>query len=446
METWRRGILLACLGLALGTAKFAVLRPLLTLRTIDFAAEQRDEKAWSEEGARLKSLPPAEYVAEKTKGISAEVSGPAWAAVFSGLRAADAGEGSARAWLERAPADERRWGFSNKSYFFRLPETPVAEIAGKMDRNADRFYVRMDGRGGAEYLRAELQVFSDDDFRFGSGFSHAPKPPAAFLFPFRRFSGPIALFGLAAYLLLPRRKREKGAIFYPGWRMALSDFAAFLLIAPFFSLPFFIVGGTVQAVTRGWMLCLVLWPLAFLGVWLLRIVAGYAGYEIALRDDGLRIHDGRGEKSIPFAALDHFRPLDLRPPRWLVWAGLLASFSGHGSARAGAAGRGLLLAGFSNGGVGLGLKDGTSVFVWITDAMGTTALKNAGKLLKALERAGVPRRDEVQEIRSVAPPTSQDASGRILKEGSETVVWILAGLPVAAMIVFFLIVLFGGAF
>jgi len=82
----------------------------------------------------------------------------------------------------------------------------------------------------------------------------------------------------------------------------------------------------------------------------------------------------------------------------------------------------------------------------VTDAMGSAALKNAGKMLKALDKAGVPRLDEVQEIRSVAPPTGQDAAGRILKEGSETVVWILAGLPVAAMIIFFLLAMFGRAF
>jgi hypothetical protein len=446
METGRRGILLACFGLALGAAKFAVLRPLLTLQTVDFAAEQRDERAWSDEGARLKSLLPADYVAEKTKGVSTDVSGRGWAETAAGLRSADANERSAGAWLARAPADERRWGLTGKSYFYRLNEAPVAEIAGKLARNGDRLYVRMPGDGAAGYLRAELHVFSDDDFRFGSGFSHAPQPPAAFLFPFRRFSAPILLLGLAAYFVLPRRKREKGAIFYPGWRLALSDFAAFLLIGPFFALPFFVVGGTVQAVTQGWMLCLVFWPLAFLGVWLLRITAGYAGYEIVLREDGLRVRNGRGEKGVPFASLDHFQPLELRPPRWLVWAGLLAAFSGKGAARAGAGGRGLLLAGFSNGGVGLGLKDGTSIYIWITDAMGTAALKNAGKLLKALEQAGVPRRDEVQEIRSVAPPTGRDKSGRILKEGSETAVWILAGLPVAAMLIFFLIVLFGGVF
>ena len=179
METGRRGILLACFGLALGAAKFAVLRPLLTLQTVDFAAEQRDERAWSDEGARLKSLLPADYVAEKTKGVSTDVSGRGWAETAAGLRSADANERSAGAWLARAPADERRWGLTGKSYFYRLNEAPVAEIAGKLARNGDRLYVRMPGDGAAGYLRAELHVFSDDDFRFGSGFSHAPQPPAA---------------------------------------------------------------------------------------------------------------------------------------------------------------------------------------------------------------------------------------------------------------------------
>jgi hypothetical protein len=276
MESWRRGILLACVGLALGTAKFAALKPLVTLQTIDFAGEQRDVRTWTEEGARLKGLPLAEYIAEKTKGASTDVSGPAWAALFAGLRAADANEGDARTWLERAPADERRWGFSNKSYFFRPEEAPVAAIAGKLARDADRVYVEMRRGETVEYLRAELHVFSGDDFHFGSGFSHMPKPPASFLFPYRRYSGLIALLGLAAYLFLPRHKKEKGAIFYPAWRNALGDFAAFLLIVPFFALPFLIVGGTVQAVTQGWMLCLIFWPLALLGVWLLRIMAWYA--------------------------------------------------------------------------------------------------------------------------------------------------------------------------
>ncbi len=445
MEIWRRGVLLACFVLALGSAKLAVLRPLVSLERLDFKAEQGRERAWSEEGARLKALPLEAYVAEKTRDKTVEVSGPEWAALFAGLAAADENEPAAAVWLDRAPADERRRGFTGKWYFFRPGESPIQGAAGRLTRNAERIYVRLADSPG-EYLQAELHLFSNDDFQFGSGFSHYPKPPARFLFPYRRFSGWIILLGLAAYVFLPRRRREKGAVAYPAWRIVLSDFASFLLIVPFLSLPLFIIGGTVQAVLRGWMLCLIFWPLGLLGVWLLRVIAGYAGYEILLRPDGLLIRDGRREESVPFASLKHYRPLDLRPPRWLVRAGWLAALAGRGSARAGAAGRALLLSGFSNGGVGLGRKDGSSVFIWVTDAMGSEALKNAGKMLKALDKAGVPRLDEVQEIRSVAPPIGQDAAGRILKEGSETVVWILAGLPVAAMLVFFLLAMFGRRF
>jgi hypothetical protein len=446
METWRRGILLAGVVLALAMAKFAVLKPLLSLQAVDFAKEQAGERAWTDEGTRLKGLPLLEYVAAKTKDAMVSVSGQEWDAVFAGLRAADANEAGARVWLERAPADERRWGFSGKWFFFRPSESPVAAIAGRLSADADRLTLEFHRDGEVEYWRAELHIFSSGDFHFGSGFSHSPKPPASFLFPFRKYSLLLVLLGLALYILLPRRRKEKGAIFYPAWRIGLGDFASFLLIVPFFAMPLLIVGGTVQALTQGWMLGLVFWPLALLGVWLLRIMAWYAGYEVDLRRDGVFIRDGHHERMIPFSELAHYRPLDLRPPRWLVWAGLLAAVSGRGSARVGAAGRGLLLAGFSNGGVGLGLKKGSSVFFWITDAMGTTALKNSKKLLPALDRAGVPRLDEVQEIRSVAPPTGQDASGKILKEGHEAVVWILAGLPIAAMLVFFFLVMFGRPF
>jgi len=446
METWRRGILLACVCLALWTAKFAVLKPLLTVKTADFAEEQRDERTWTDDERRLKGLPLTEYIAEKTKGMLVTVSGPAWERLFAGVRAADAGAAGGGEWLHRAPADERRWDSSNKSYFFRPEEAPVADIAGKLSGNADRVTAALETNGTTAYVEVELHVFSADDFHFGSGFFHTPKPPASFLFPARRFSAPIALLWMAAYIFLPRRKKNKGAIFYPAWRNALGDFAAFLLIVPFFALPLLIVGGSVQAITRGWPFCLVFWPLAFLGVWLLRRMAWYAGYEIALRDDGIFLRTEKTERLIPFAEMDHFRPLDLRPPRWLVWAGALAALGGRGSGRTGAAGRAFLLAGFSNGGVGLGLKDGSSIFVWITDAMGTAALKNAGTMLKGLEKAGVRKSGDVELLRSIAPPTGKDRSGKIVKEGSERVVWILAALPIAAMLAFLLVAMFSRAF
>lgn len=70
METLRRAILLACICLAIGAAKFAVLKPLLSVRPIDFAEDQKNETRWTEEGRRLAALPLEDYIAEKTKGAA----------------------------------------------------------------------------------------------------------------------------------------------------------------------------------------------------------------------------------------------------------------------------------------------------------------------------------------------------------------------------------------
>ncbi len=446
METWRRGILLACVCLAIWMAKFAVLKPLLTLEAVNFAEEQDDERAWSEEGQRLKGLPLAEYIAEKTRGSLVEVRGPAWENVFAGIKAADANESGGKEWLNRVSADEKRWGFTGKSFFFKPGEEPVAGISGRLRENAEILYLALGAGEAVSYLEAEFHVFSADDFHFGSGFSHMPKPPAAFLFPYRKFGLPAMLLGLALYVFLPRRKREKGAIAYPHWRLILGDFASFLLFVPFFAMPFFIVGGSVQALTQGWMFCLVFWPLALLGLWLLRRNTWYAGYEIIARDKELSLRTGKKTRAIPYASIESLQPLDLRAPRWLVGLSALAALSGRGSASVGAGGRALLLAGSAYGGLGLRLKGGSRVYIWVTDAMGTAALKNACGLVKKLEEAGIAKVNEPERLRSIAIPTGREASGKILKEGSEAVVWILAAIPIAAMLIFLLVVMFGGAF
>ena len=443
METWRRGILLVCVCLAIWMAKFAVLKPLLTLEAVDFAKEQADERTWTEEQQRLKGLPLAEYIAEKTKGSLAEVSGLAWERLYAGIRAADANESGGKEWLRRVSADERRWGFSGKSYFFRPAEEPVVDISGRLRNNADILYLALATAEKISYLEAQFHVFSVDDFHFGSGFSHMPKPPAAFLFPFRKFGLPVILLGLAVYVFLPRRKREKESISYPHWRLILGDFASFLLFVPFFALPFFIVGGSVQALTQGWMFCLVLWPLAFLGLWLLRRNVWYADYEIMARNEELLLRVGRKVRSIPYAEIESCQPLDLRAPRWLTVASALAALGGRGAASAGSAGRAFLLAGSAYGGLGLRMKDGSRVYIWVTDAMGTTALKNTRAMMKKLDDAGIAKINEPERLRSIAIPTGRDAAGKILKEGSEAVVWILAALPVAVMLGFLLLVIFG---
>jgi hypothetical protein len=446
METWRRGILLACVCLALWAAKFAVLKPLITVQFVDFAEKQKDESKWTDEGQRLSGLELEDYIVEKIKDVRAPVSGPQWERFFAGVRAASEGATRDREWLGRIPADERKYQFLKKSLFFRPAETLLAEISGRLHAEGDRVYIALEKDGKTIYLEATYHVYTPDDFHFGSGFSRYPKPPARFLFPYRKYGLWIMLIGLAAYFFLPRRKKETNAIYYPSWRNVLGDFASFLLITPFFALPLLIVGGSVQAITQGWMFCLIFWPLAFIGVWLLRTMAWYAGYRIILQEDGLLLETGKKSAKVLFADMDHYRPLVLTAPRWLVWLSALAALSGRGAAQIGAAGRAFLLAGSSYSGLGVGLKDKSSIFFWVTDAMGTTALKNAGRMLKMLDKAGIRRKDEPETIRSVALPTGQDRTGKIVKQGSEKILWILAALPVLVMIIFLLIVMFGRAF
>jgi hypothetical protein len=266
------------------------------------------------------------------------------------------------------------------------------------------------------------------------------------MFPLRKYSLILLLIGLAAYVFLPRRKKDPEAIYYAGWRIVLGDFAAFLLFGAFFALPFFIVGGTVQAFTRGWMFCLIFWPLGFLGLWLLQTNNWYADYRINLREDGFLLESGKKSFDIPLSRIEEYRPLILTAPRWLVWASAAAAMGSRGTARIGASGRALMLAGSEYGGLGLKLKDGSSAFFWITDAMGTNALKNSKRMVKMLGDADICKIDEPEVIRSVAVPTGRDPAGKLIKQGNENLVWILAALPVAAMVVFLLIAMFGRAF
>ena len=445
METWRRGILLACVCLAIVAAKFAVLKPLIRVQPVDFAEKQKDESRWTEEGERLSGLGLDAYIAEKTKGLLVPVAGPEWERVFEDMNAVQKGSTRDAKLFRRVPSDERKFQFVGKSFFYRPSEAPLTDLAAKLQAEHDTVYIALKQGGAVSYLEATLHTFSRDDFRFGSGFSHSPKPPAAFVFPYRIYSLWILLFGLAAYIFLPRKKNTENALYYPNWRNVLGDFGSFLLIVPFFALPILIVGGSVQAITEGWILCLIFWPIGLLGVWLLRRMAWCANYLVTIEADGLILKTGKEPRKVSLTDLDHYRPLVLTAPRWLVGMSWLAALSARGNARVGATGRAMILSGSAYGGLGLSLKDGSSVYLWVEDAMGTRALKNSRKLIKMLEKAGIPLKKDPETIRSIAPPLESDRTGKVIKEGSERVIWMLAALPVLVMIIFFFIVMFGHA-
>jgi hypothetical protein len=318
--------------------------------------------------------------------------------------------------------------------FFRPDEPPLEVLAGRLRNRFDRAVLALERKGGETlYFEALYRTYSDEDFHFGSGFSSLPKPPPGFLNPYRKHSLWILLAGLVFYAALPRPKRQRGSIHYAGWRVILGDFASLLLFVPFFSLPIFIVGGTVQAFTRGWIFLLILWPFALTGAWMLQEMARLASFEIRIRDDGLDILARGKTRSVLFSDLAFFRPLVLRPPRWLIALTWLSALAGRGGARSGAAGRGILLGSAAYGGLGFFYKDGSSVNVWVTDQMGTSALKNARRIADGLDRAGVRRIETPLEIRAVLPPEGTGPGGARLVKAGNILLYVFLIFPLAAI-------------
>lgn len=446
METLRRWILLAAVSAALMAAFYASLRPFLTVEPVDMAAEQKDESRLTERGQYLSQLLLDEYVAEVTAGQSVQVSGTDWEALLAGVRRAATENPLPGEWKSRVSRQEYDQAYYPRQVHFLAAEPPFAALGHGLTRTGQQAYLVLKAAAGASYFTLTYHAFSHDDFSFGSGLSHSPTPPDRIFRPFKRYAPWPLLAGLAAYILMPWPKRRKNALQYRRWRIVLGDFASFLLFVPFFAIPMLVLGGAVQGLTQGWILAAVFWPLAFAGVWLLFRNGRYAEYCLVWTEAGLTMGLGRKSRTIPFDGLKFYQPLVLKPPKWLVIVSWLAALAGRGSARMGAAGRALILGSSAYGGLGLGLKDGSSVFVWVTDALGGDTTGGAGRLVKALDKAGIHRRDEVKTLSGITEPDGETADGKRIRSKSDRILIFLFLTPLVVMVVGLLLLSLPGGF
>ncbi|MCX6558922.1 MAG: hypothetical protein NTZ26_00275 [Candidatus Aminicenantes bacterium] len=429
METVRRWILLAAVSAGLIMALFVSLKPFLTIEPVDMAAAQKDESRLTERGQYLASLPLDQYIAEITSSQHVDVAGPAWETLLADARRASLDTPLPPAWKDHISRSEYDQAYYPRQIHFAADDPVWAGLDLGLTRNGQQTYLVLKTAAGASYFSLTYHAFTDDDFSFGSGLSHSPTPPAAIFRPLRRFALWPVLAGLAVYILLPWPRRRKSALQYQRWRIILGDFASFLLFVPFFVLPMFVLGGAIQGLTRGWVLAAVMWPLAFAGVWLLFRNGRMAEYCLSWNEKGLTLRTGRRDRDISFAGIKFYQPLVLKPPKWLIIASWLGALAGRGSARLGSAGRALILGGSAYGGLGLGLGGGSSVFVWITDALGGDTTGGAGRLLKALDKAGVARRDEARSFTGITAPEGEDASGKRLRPKSDRILAVLLLTP-----------------
>ena len=406
-ELWRRLLFLFCVCGAVLLFLAASLAPVVLVAPVDFARQQQREGSYmglripTEESRRQQSLSREAYIAEKTKGRLVAGNDPQWAELFAAVAALDQGKTLAEPWKKRLPSDQH----PVKVLFFRPEEAPVNALASYFVRKHDAVHVVRAEGDKQQFLKAEYRYYSDEDFQLGSGFNNYPTPPTSLLYPYRRYSLWLIGFGLLAYAFLPLRHAPPGAIRYPRWRMVMGDIVALLMSVPFFAFPFFITGGTVQAFTQGWPLFFFFWPVFFLGVWVWFISAWFASFTLVIGPDRLSLSTYKGEGEFLYRDMAYFQPIVFKPPKWLIVASWLGALAGRGSAQIGAAGRAMILSSSSWGSLGIRMRDGSDVFLNITDQMGNDALKGLDAILENLRANGVEEKDEVREIRSLGLET-----------------------------------------
>lgn len=293
-------------------------------------------------------------------------------------------------WKKRLPSDQ----YPSKVFFFKSVEYPVSRFSDYLRHDNDEIYLYLKSMNS--YLKIEYRIYSDDDFHLGSGFSSLPRPPNWILYPYRNYAIFLFIFGILSFIFLPYKTISKDALRYPRWRVIAGDFAVFILIAVFFSLPLFIAGGTVQAFTVGAPITVVMWLISLLGFYSIKISAWYASYQILPLGDGIKIATYKGVKHIRYDEMEYFQPVIFKPPKWLIILTWLSALSGRGSA-----GRAILLSSSQSGSIGIRLKNGKDLFITVTDQMGTTALKGFDRITEKLRSFGVRELREIKEIRSM---------------------------------------------
>lgn len=404
MELFRRVILLVCVCAAIWLAYLASLEPLVVVRTEDFREKYEKEIRPGSKSSLIASedrrpssrLTLSEYISNETKGHLAKVQGKEWAEFFKKVNAFAEGQNIGKDWTKRLPNERHPM----RILFFKPVEPPLNTVQVNFKKDLDILYLALINGQQTNYLKLEYKQYSNDDFRIGSGFSPYPDPPSYLLYPYRQYSLWIALIGLTLYIFLPRNKKPV-ALRYPSWRIVLGDVVSLLLIVTFFTLPILVVQGSMQIFKEGWPLLIFCWPLSLLGIYSMKLSAWFASYQIILLKDRLQLSTYKGDREYLYSDMLYFQPLMFKPPRWLIILMWLAALAGKGAARTGGVGRAMILSSSETGSIGISFRDGSYMYINITDQRGKTAFPGAEKILDALKEAGVTEKNEQKVIRSL---------------------------------------------
>ena len=415
---------------------YVSLEPVVSVEVTDFEWMQQHERGYSESVQALRQLPISDYIREKTSGATISCAGQIWMQFARDLSEATKGQFPGPFWKQRVEDSTFRAGRESVRFYFRPWEHPLNEIVDQVRRERDvAQYLRIEMGDHSVFLTVRYQDPMSSDFQLGTGLTLAPLPPRSFLNPLRSGAVWLILIGLAAYLLVPWKQRPDGAIYYPYARLIAGDLVSVMLFVVFFTLPFFVIGGLIQAITTpAALLSLILWPLAGIGLWLLFYMAECESMQIVVGDDTMAVETGGYRSTYEFREIISWQPVAQQTPRSLIRLLWFASMFGSVSSRLRSAGQAMMLSETSAGGLGLRLQDGSTVFLWINESMCAGAEKARKSLLAALQKAGIPGQNEVRIVETLIPPDGEGASFKSRHRIRDTALLVCVATPIIIVV------------
>ncbi len=359
MEILRRLFLVAGVVLSLWWA-LVPKGPLVAVKAVDFAEEQRDRPGWSED----RKMTPEQFVAEETKDRRFDADPAAWKAVSEAARALSRGDAVPSPFSGRVGKGSILW----TALYLDPAADPLPSMRPALSEDRPVAYVAVPAAGGkTTWLLANWK--SPKDAR---GIE-----PSSLLFPRRPLAPWPILAALALYVVLPRPKRTKETATYSRVRAAiLPDVLGVLVTGMFVALPLFVIPANAPSgdvFDPGWRpLVWIGAAMACFGLAIFAAAAWYASLSFTVEEGGIRRATLFGSRWIPFAEIAEVRSTTVRAPRSLV--GLLLLF---GFANPRLLGQGLILAGRSDEAVEIVLRSGRRIRVMLTGLENSAALSHA---------------------------------------------------------------------
>ena len=401
-ELWRRLLLLFSLAIGCWLFAYASPAPLVRLEPVDMQRQQRREVERpyvTEQQRQLAALPVEAYVQAVAGENLLILEAAAWPdfAHKTGLLADRVVPSE---WQHRVQKESLKSGYTPRAYF-RPQEIPLADWFSQTASHTAPLYLVFENQGEA-LLYARLTLLPDplSSFSLGGG-SSFDLPPAGMIRTTRPFGYGVMLTGLLLYWWLPKPRRHHGAMAYPGFKTRLADVAMVILFLVFYSMPFLISGGSLQAMTIALPLTVVFWGMAGLSLWIMYINAWTASFEMVVAHDRIAMWSYRGYVEIPFNAVQSFQPVMKETPRWMRRMTWLGFFAAKGSMKFLMASQLVTGAGTVAQGIRLNLAGGAPVDFWITDQWHQEMLVGGNGLVNHLKDAGIPKEPEPAKDRKL---------------------------------------------